>query len=177
MRLKLSIISALIIVLSALAAVVSPAAEAAKPGTGGPLVTSADGVTQAGQAVDGTFAISRFRVVDGAITAIGTFTGSVAEGPTRTVAASAPVAALAPGATCEILDLTLGPLHLDLLGLVVDLDTVNLQITAVPGAGNLLGNLLCAVAGLLDGPTVGGGGLNGLLNSVVALLNQILGQL
>jgi hypothetical protein len=46
---------------------------------------------------------------------------------------------------------------------------VHLNITAVPGAGNLLGNLLCAVAGLLDGPSP--------LNAVVALLNQLLGAL
>jgi hypothetical protein len=45
----------------------------------------------------------------------------------------------------------LGPLNLDLLGLVVTLNQVNLVINAVPGAGNLLGNLLCAVAGLLNG--------------------------
>jgi hypothetical protein len=44
----------------------------------------------------------------------------------------------------------LGPLHLDLLGLVVDLDEVHLNLYAVPGAGNLLGNLLCALVGLLD---------------------------
>jgi hypothetical protein len=53
---------------------------------------------------------------------------------------------------------------------------VVLDITAEQGPGNLLGNLLCAVAGLLDPPT-GGGGLGGLLNGIVALLNQILGQL
>jgi hypothetical protein len=63
----------------------------------------------------------------------------------------------------------LGPLDLNLLGLMVHLNQVVLDITAVPGAGNLLGNLLCAVAGLLDQ----GGPLQGLIN----LLNQILGQL
>jgi hypothetical protein len=51
--------------------------------------------------------------------------------------------------SCQVLDLTLGPLHLDLLGLVVDLKQVHLTITAQQGAGNLLGNLLCAVANLL----------------------------
>jgi hypothetical protein len=71
---------------------------------------------------------------------------------------------------CQILDLTLGPLHLDLLGLVIDLDQVDLDITAVPGAGNLLGNLLCAVAGLLDG----GLSLSGILNTVNALLGRLL---
>ena len=52
------------------------------------------------------------------------------------------------------------------IGLVVHLDTVHLNITAQPGAGNLLGNLLCAVAGLLDG--------GGLLTGLSDLLNQIL---
>jgi hypothetical protein len=67
---------------------------------------------------------------------------------------------------CDILNLDLGPLNLDVLGLVVDLSDVQLDITAVPGAGNLLGNLLCAVAGLLDrgGPLLG---LSSLLNRVL----------
>jgi hypothetical protein len=33
----------------------------------------------------------------------------------------------------------------------VDLSQIVLDIDAVPGAGNLLGNLLCAVVGILDG--------------------------
>jgi len=73
--------------------------------------------------------------------------------------------------SCAILNLVLAPLDLDLLGLQVHLDRVVLNIVAVSGAGNLLGNLLCAVTGLLDG------GLGGLLGQVRALLNQILGAL
>jgi hypothetical protein len=53
-------------------------------------------------------------------------------------------------ATCSILHLVLGPLDLNLLGLKVHLNRVVLDITAQSGSGNLLGNLLCAVAGLLD---------------------------
>ncbi len=82
-------------------------------------------------------------------------------------------AAAATPLSCQVLDLVLGPLDLNLLGLKVHLDTVHLNITAVGGAGNLLGNLLCAVAGLLDGAT----GLNGILNGIVSLLNQLLGVL
>ena len=52
--------------------------------------------------------------------------------------------ALGPG-PCSIVDLLLGPLHLDLLGLVVDLNHVHLQITADPNGG-ILGNLLCSIA-------------------------------
>jgi len=68
-------------------------------------------------------------------------------------------------ASCGILDLVLGPLHLDLLGLVVDLNQVVLDITAVSGAGNLLGNLLCAVVGLLDLP--------GALAAITHILDNI----
>lgn len=75
-------------------------------------------------------------------------------------------------AACDILNLVLGPLDLDLLGLQVHLDRVVLNIVAVAGAGNLLGNLLCAVAGLLDG-----GPLAGLLGQLTTLLNRILGAL
>jgi hypothetical protein len=79
-------------------------------------------------------------------------------------------AAIAPNArACPVLNLVLGPLHLDILGLVVDLNQVVLKVIATSGAGQLLGNLLCAVAGLLDG-----GPLAGLLPQVQALLNRIL---
>src|SRR3954447_9775510 len=50
-----------------------------------------------------------------------------------------------PAGTCSILDLVLGPLHLDLLGLVVDLNRVHLSITGDP-AGGILERLLCGVA-------------------------------
>ena len=87
-------------------------------------------------------------------------------------AAAARQAALAAPA-CDVLNLVLGPLDLNLLGLEVHLDQVVLDIVAQSGAGNLLGNLLCAVAGLLDG----GGVLSGLLTQLSDLLNQILGAL
>ena len=68
-------------------------------------------------------------------------------------------------ATCDILFLDLGPLHLDLLGLTLDLNEVVLDLNAVSGSGNLLGNLLCAVVGLLDGP--------GILASIGQILDSI----
>ena len=86
-------------------------------------------------------------------------------GAVTTVSERVVVPAQATG-SCEILDLTLGPLDLDLLGLVVHLDQVHLNITAESGPGNLLGNLLCAVAGLLDN--------GGALTQIASLLNQIL---
>jgi len=88
--------------------------------------------------------------------------------PIRTAAQAREAAQAAP---CDILNLVLGPLDLDLLGLQIHLDRVVLNIVAQSGAGNLLGNLLCAVAGLLDG------GLDGALGRLTRLLNRILGRL
>jgi hypothetical protein len=51
-----------------------------------------------------------------------------------------------PTVICPILDLTLGPLDLNLLGLMVHLDTVHLVITA-DSEGGILGQLLCGLAG------------------------------
>ncbi|WP_209020064.1 hypothetical protein [Jeotgalibacillus proteolyticus] len=74
-------------------------------------------------------------------------------------------------AACDLLNLDLGPIFLDLLGLQLDLSEINLDLTAVPGAGNLLGNLLCGVAGLLDG----NGFLSGIFDQLSGLLNSLLG--
>ena len=79
--------------------------------------------------------------------------------------------------SCDILNLVLGPLDLDILGLQVHLDQVVLDIVAQSGAGNLLGNLLCAVAGLLDDSPLDLGALTGLLEAVNGLLDQLLGGL
>ena len=57
-----------------------------------------------------------------------------------------------PPGSCEVLNLMLGPLHLDVLGLIVDVyganrnEPVQVLITANP-AGGLLGQLLCGVGG------------------------------
>ncbi|MCV7151784.1 hypothetical protein [Mycolicibacterium pyrenivorans] len=72
-------------------------------------------------------------------------------------------------ASCSVLNLTLGPLDLNLLGLRVQLNQVDLVITAIPSDG-LLGQLLCALAG----PE---GILSGILQNIINLLNQILGNL
>jgi hypothetical protein len=71
--------------------------------------------------------------------------------------------------SCQVLKVVLGPLHLDLLGLVVDLygktlnDPVIVTINAQPAKG-LLGQLLCSVAG--GGGITSLGGLQNLLNSL-----------
>jgi hypothetical protein len=115
--------------------------------------------------LDGIFQLNNFTNTAGQILANGTI--SDPDGTTDVVSASGPTT-LAQ-ATCDILNLVLGPLHLNLLGLVVDLNQVTLDITAEQAPGNLLGNLLCSVAHLLDGPAPLGG-LTALLNNILRVL-------
>jgi hypothetical protein len=147
-----------------------------------------DGTTANGRDVTGKFIPMKFSRHNGHVRARGMIQGVVhnADGSTRTFsvmrtmrvrsingtpATARTARTLSARATCPVLHLVLGPLDLDLLGLKVHLDRVVLNIDAESGPGNLLGNLVCAVAGLLDG------GLQGLLGRLVTLLNQILGQL
>ena len=130
-------------------------------------------IANAGGTFTGTFNIIRFAVQNGNLVAVGNLSGTLVDSLGNiigTVTNQVISLLVSPGtATCEILDLHLGPLDLTLLGLMVHLDQVNLNITAEQGPGNLLGNLLCAVAHLLDG----GGpltGLAGLLNNILRLL-------
>jgi hypothetical protein len=129
-----------------------------------------------GAVLNGKFKINSFAQQGDQLVAIGDLTGKLsntgqgaAQDVTQTGLAM-PVDLAQTTASCQILDLVLGPLNLDLLGLVVHLDTVHLNITAVPGAGNLLGNLLCAIAGLLDQSPLD-------LGAILGLLQQILGAL
>ena len=54
-------------------------------------------------------------------------------------------ATTAAAGECNVLDLILGPLNLNLLGLVVDLNKVHLIVTANP-TGGVLGGLFCTLA-------------------------------
>src|SRR4051794_26524493 len=122
-----------------------------------------------GSTFAGRFKIRQFAVQNGKLVAIGRLTGGSpgerGKGRGKSVNQTATMPAglfdKLPGiraaqlASCQILFLTLGPLDLNLLGLRVQLNQVVLRITAVRGPGNLLGNLLCALTGLLNPPTPG----------------------
>jgi hypothetical protein len=116
----------------------------------------------------GNFTLQRFTSQNGQLAAVGLLTGTLTDSAGTVLGTVNQVITILVGATgsCQILDLTLGPLDLNLLGLVVHLDTVHLNITAQSGPGNLLGNLLCGVAGLLDS--------NAALNSIISALNNLL---
>lgn len=95
---------------------------------------------------------SRLYAVGTAISQFRPTAENAAKYPTKTVrrAFTAPVRKLkriqSAQRICPVLDLTLGPLDLNLLGLMVHLDTVHLTITA-DSNGGLLGSLLCSLAG------------------------------
>ena len=154
----------------------------------GELTSRIVGETGNGRRVTGSFVPIKFSRHDGKVFVRGLLQGVVhnTDGTTRTFgvmrtmrvktingepARTGVAARSLAAAPCDVLNLVLGPLDLDLLGLQVHLDRVVLNIVAQSGAGNLLGNLLCAVTGLLDG------GLDGLLGRLTNLLNQILGRL
>lgn len=80
-------------------------------------------------------------------------------------------AAVSQRVRCNVLNLVLGPLDLNLLGLRVQLNQVNLRITAIPGGG-LLGDLLCGVTNLLNPTGLLGNTLAQVLNSLLALVPQ-----
>jgi hypothetical protein len=133
------------------------------------------GTASDGSRFTGTVDIHQF-VTDqlGRTAAVGVLNGMLGSRQVSNVVVTLPVApgtgtVRAQAITCDILELTLGPLDLDLLGLTVHLDVVHLVIDAVPGAGNLLGNLLCAITNLLNGGLLG--------NILTALLNQLLNMI
>jgi hypothetical protein len=141
--------------------------------------------------VTGTLRITQFAVRNGELVAHGVFNGSLTSGkaiknlqvrniPVRATEATtsqvqqvAFVAGLVQGGpSCPILHLEVGPIFLDLLGLVLETEEIVIDLRAEPGPGNLLGNLLCAIVGLLDQTP-----LNvALINQILALINNLLSQ-
>jgi hypothetical protein len=138
---------------------------------------------QKGRNFKGTLDIVRFEERSGSVVAIGTITGKVTgkgkgnkpvtqENVVLPVSFAPPVQTQSANgvqaqATCQILDLTLGPIDLNLLGLRLQVNQIHIQLTATQGA--LLGDLLCAIANLLNG-----GILGQILNQLLGLLNQLL---
>jgi hypothetical protein len=128
-----------------------------------------------GQVVNfaGQFTLQSFQFANGQLSAVGQLTGTLTNtvtGVTQTVSqlVTLPIGQVT-AQPCQILHLEIGPIDLNLLGLVVHTNRIVIDITAVPGAGNLLGNLLCAVAHLLDSNASG--------NALANMLNHLLGSL
>jgi hypothetical protein len=136
-------------------------------------------IASTGGMFDGNLDINRVALQNGQLRAIGTLSGDVQNAAGDTVGTvtdkpvNVPVAA--EDGSCQILDLSIGAVNLNVLGLLVQLDPVHLNITAQSGSGNLLGNLLCTVAHLLDNNN--SQSVFGLLSPIVNLLNTIIGRL
>lgn len=173
MRLKLALVAALA---SAVAVVtgltVPPTASADTVATDVNLIPVQGTIAS----IDGTFSgiadIDRFALENGQLVALGTLTGTArdASGAVIESVSGEPMktAVESDAGSCQILDLSIGAIHLDVLGLVVHLDPVHLNISAVPGSGNLLGNLVCMIANLLNGTSTT------FAQPYVNLLNRVL---
>lgn len=163
--------SAIALVLVLLCALTPVTTLAAQTGSITSLVSGL--IANGGGSFTGKLTITGFSVINGVLNATGTLSGTLTDalGNVINTVTNIPVSIPLAGVsgTCQILSLTLGPLDLNLLGLMVHLNQVVLNITAQSGPGNLLGNLLCAVSHLLDS--------NGALTALSTLLNQILGAL
>jgi hypothetical protein len=165
---------------------VAAGAQTTAPTTGIP-TTSLTHVPVSGRAHNGKqftghFDVTQFVTRGGKSYAVGTLTGKLGDRTVKRSNVAIPASVgtssgvlspsvVTPPATCPVLHLDLGPLSLNLLGLTVHLNQVVLDINAVPGAGNLLGNLLCSVANLLNSSPLGTQQVTGLLNIIQQLLN------
>jgi hypothetical protein len=144
------------------------------------------GTAKNGAKLKGTYTIERFVAHGGKLYSVGTLKGklrgkrvvkhgvrlpaSLADASAR--ASQLPLPPLPAGNACAILSLDLGPVNLNLLGLVVRTNQIQLRIDAVQGAGNLLGNLLCGITGILNPSALTGtplGQLAQILNALLAL--------
>ena len=147
------------------------------------------GAAKDGKKFKGTYAIDRFTSKGGKLYSVGTVKGKLGSKkvtkenvrlPATVANASAPAKAsqipplplppLPTGNACAILSLDLGPINLNVLGLVVRTNQIQLRIDAVQGPGNLLGNLLCGITGILN-PS------GALANTPLGQLSQILNAL
>jgi len=146
------------------------------------------GVAKNGTKFSGTYYIQRYAVVKRHGTrhvfAVGALRGWLKNRPVRLnnvmmpakLTGSGSSAQAAQATSCTVLHLVLGPIRLNLLGLVVTLgggaaadQPIVLDITAVPGPGNLLGNLLCDLTNAL--------GSGGALSTLSAELQQLAATL
>ena len=150
-----------------------------------------------GKQFTGTYSIDKFVSKGGKLYSVGTLKGkagskkinksgvrlpaavanNAAAGSSQAHSSQVPPLPLPPlpaGNACSILSLNLGPINLNVLGLVIRTNEIQLRIDAVQGPGNLLGNLLCGITGLLNPATGGTGVANTPLGQLTQILNALL---
>ena len=146
-------------------------------------VVPMSGTAENGKKFRGTYTIQRFANRNGQVRAIGTLKGRLRGRDVTRRNVAMPVSLGQAGAksaqlpplpnACTILNLSIRPINLNLLGLSVRTSRIDLRIDAVRGPGNLLGNLLCGLTGILDPPALGGatgGQLASILNAILQFI-------
>jgi hypothetical protein len=128
-----------------------------------------------GKNFKGTYTIQRFTTSGGELFAVGKLTGRlkhrrISRDDVRMPAAVSEAAAAQssqvippapqplPVPSCPLLALDLGPLKLNLLGLVVRTNRIFLNIDGIPSSepgGGLLGDIVCALSSIVLPPTQG----------------------
>jgi len=136
-----------------------------------------------GKDFKGTYTIKRFTSFGGKVFAVGTLKGTLKNRKVTRKNVRIPASVSQPASAsqgpppnptpggCTILDLNLQPIDLNLLGLHLVTSRIEVLLEALPGQNALLGNLLCAITGLLDPqdlPT--GTTLSSVLNSLLAIV-------
>jgi hypothetical protein len=169
---KIAAIAGVFVLLATFAAFTPQLATAAPPHSSSPLVIPVTGSGTAGT-LNGAFTLTGFALQNGQLVANGILAGTLTNGAgaatsfLQTVTASITSTATS---SCTILHLVLGPINLNVLGLQVTTNQIVLDISAIPGPGNLLGNLLCSIANLLNNPNQT---LVGLLNNLINILQGL----
>jgi hypothetical protein len=172
MRLKLRVLATIVtgslVALTALSAGPAHAAGGVIDTRTVPVTGVVDG---GGGTFAGTFSPDRFVADNNQVMVVGTLDGTLTDATGNNVGTVSDIPATFPvtvaQATCTVLDLNLGAITLNVLGLLVQLDPIHLNISAEEGG--LIGTLLCLIAGLL------GGGAP--LPAAVDPLNQLLSLL
>lgn len=123
----------------------------------------------------GTLNLTGFTFQNGQVLATGTATGTVTNTVTGVVTSfvqtvTAILDTAHSSGSCTILHLVLGPISIDVLGLVITTNQIVIDISAQAAPNNLLGNLLCEVAGLLNNPSQT---LANLLNQIITILRNL----
>jgi hypothetical protein len=187
MKLRLTLLLSLVVMGAFL---IAPAAQAQSPRKGLTQVVAFSGKTKSGKSVRGSYAINRFTRARsgryrGKLVSVGTLRTKTrrgritkrnvvmparASGPATAAQGPGGLPPLPGGPSCRVLALDLGPINLNLLGLVVRTNQIQLRIDAVQGPGNLLGNLLCGITGILDPQGTSAGTLSRVLNAILALV-------
>jgi hypothetical protein len=148
--------------------------------------------TYAGGTFAGTVTIQRFAVRDGKPVAIGFVRGAASGESQKTVfagpiafpvsvSAAGPLAtaadnavapqAVAPQAVCQVVNVDLGAVNLNVLGLQVATQPISLALSG--DTAGPLGNLVCTLLDLVNNVV----GLVGILNTILGLLTGLLGGL